>query len=212
MEIGCQVYNISFAIHTSMFSLSILALAAVHSFTSALAAEQPTITPAPTPTIAKRQVAGGSGTPILSTLHYEYTALPYQVYPYPVLRGPQYGFNQCNSTTLGPNSNCQTLIFNSPVRSHYTFFGLVLTYVVRMIFVSGDLQTRTVSLVTLKLKSSLTAQNHTTAPVSSPQVLSLASKFVPRMFLPPRSNRYKLNSGPKLPDTFRPWVSSRTKA
>ncbi|KIK06331.1 hypothetical protein K443DRAFT_674318 [Laccaria amethystina LaAM-08-1] len=100
-----------------MFSsklLSFLALAAVHSFTTALAAEQPTITPAPTPTIAKRQVAGGSGTPILSTLRYEYTALPYQVYPYAVLRGPQFGFNQCNSTTLGPNSNCQTLIFNGP--------------------------------------------------------------------------------------------------
>jgi hypothetical protein len=168
-----------------MFSsklLSFLALAAVHSFTSALAAEQPTITPAPTPTIAKRQVAGGSGTPILSTLRYEYTALPYQVYPYAVLRGPQFGFNQCNSTTLGPNSNCQTLIFNGPVRSHYTIFGRVLTYVIRMIFVSGDLRTRTVSLATLKLKSSLTAQSHTTAPVSFPQALSLASKFVPRIF------------------------------
>jgi len=30
------------------------------------------------------------------------------------LRGPQFGFNQCNSTTLGPESNCQTLIFNGP--------------------------------------------------------------------------------------------------
>lgn len=78
------------------------------------ASPDPQVTPPPTPTIAKRQVAGGAGTPILSTLHYAYTALPYQVYPYPVLRGPQYGFNQCNASTLGSTSNCQTLIFNGP--------------------------------------------------------------------------------------------------
>ncbi|KAF8180854.1 hypothetical protein BJ912DRAFT_814656, partial [Pholiota molesta] len=54
------------------------------------------------------------GTPILSTLHFAFTDLPFQVYPFPVLRGPQFGFNICNSTTLGNNSNCQTLIFNGP--------------------------------------------------------------------------------------------------
>ncbi|KIJ94512.1 hypothetical protein K443DRAFT_683675 [Laccaria amethystina LaAM-08-1] len=100
-----------------MFSSQLLlvaALAALHSFTLASEAPPPEITPAPTPTIDKRQVAGGTGTPVLSTLHYAYTNLPYQVYPYPVLRGPQYGFNQCNSTTLGDSSNCQTLIFNGP--------------------------------------------------------------------------------------------------
>ncbi|KAF8873666.1 hypothetical protein CPB84DRAFT_1894024 [Gymnopilus junonius] len=36
------------------------------------------------------------------------------VYPFQVLRDPQFGFNQCNSTTLGQNSNCQTLVFNGP--------------------------------------------------------------------------------------------------
>ncbi|KAF8953490.1 hypothetical protein BDZ97DRAFT_1929655 [Flammula alnicola] len=99
-----------------MFSSLLVAavLTSVHSFTFAYAAEAPIITPAPTPTIAKRQVAGGSGTPILSTLHYAFTDLPYQVYPFPVLRGPQFGFNQCNSTTLGSSSNCQTLVFNGP--------------------------------------------------------------------------------------------------
>lgn len=90
--------------------------AAFHSFTSVLAAEDPQITPAPTPTTPeRRQVAGASGTPILSTLHFAFTDIPYQVYPFAVLRGPQFGFNICNSTTLGPTSNCQTLIFNSPV-------------------------------------------------------------------------------------------------
>jgi hypothetical protein len=93
----------------------VAALAAVQSFTLVTAsADAPTITPAPSPTVAKRQVAGGSGTPILSTLKYAYTDLPYQVYPYQVLRGPQFGFNQCNATTLGDSSNCQTLVFNGP--------------------------------------------------------------------------------------------------
>lgn len=95
---------------TNHFFFSVLLLL------SANASPDPQVTPPPTPTIAKRQVAGGGGTPILSTLHYAYTELPYQVYPYAVLRGPQYGFNQCNASTLGSTSNCQTLIFNGPVR------------------------------------------------------------------------------------------------
>jgi hypothetical protein len=90
------------------------ALVGVHSFSPT--APEATITPAPRspPIEARDAVAGGPGTPILSTLTYPYTALPYQVYPFPVLRGPQTGYNQCNSSTLGPNSECQTLIFNGP--------------------------------------------------------------------------------------------------
>lgn len=93
-------------------------LASVHSFTFVAATEQPLITQAPQidHSIAKRQVAGGPGTPILSTLEYAFTALPEQVYPFPVLRGPQLGYNICNSTTQGANSLCQTLIVNSAVR------------------------------------------------------------------------------------------------
>jgi hypothetical protein len=97
------------------------ALATVYSFTSVVADES-TITPAPTPTagsvLEARQVAGGPGTPILSTLHYQYTALPYQVYPFAALRGPQSGYNICNSTTEGPSSLCQTLIVNDIVSLH----------------------------------------------------------------------------------------------
>lgn len=52
----------------------------------------------------------------LTSYHYEYDELPYQINPYPVGRGPQFGFNQCNSTTEGPESNCQTLVMNSLVR------------------------------------------------------------------------------------------------
>lgn len=37
---------------------------------------------------------------------------PYQVNPYAVGRGPQSGYNICNSTTAGDASQCQTLIMN----------------------------------------------------------------------------------------------------
>jgi hypothetical protein len=106
-----------------MFSSSFLValLASVHSFTfvAATSEPRPQITPAPRSPNAlevRDPIAGGSGTPILSTLTFAYTDLPYQVYPYKALRGPQFGFNQCNSTTQGATSNCQTLIFNSIVR------------------------------------------------------------------------------------------------
>ena len=39
-------------------------------------------------------------------------AQPYQVNPYNYLRGPQTGYNICNSTTAGDKSMCQTLIMN----------------------------------------------------------------------------------------------------
>lgn len=42
------------------------------------------------------------------------TDAPYQVYPAstPYVRGPQTGYNICNSTTEGPTSMCQTMYFN----------------------------------------------------------------------------------------------------
>ncbi|KAJ7838962.1 hypothetical protein B0H13DRAFT_1911511 [Mycena leptocephala] len=96
-------------------SLLSAALAAVQclSWVAAEAhAEDPVITPAPTPTqaLAARQVAGGSGTPILSTITYPYTALPSQVYPFAVLRGPQFGYNQCGAANATATANCQTLV------------------------------------------------------------------------------------------------------
>lgn len=39
---------------------------------------------------------------------------PYQVdYNTAAIRGPQYGFNICNSTTQNQNSNCQTIMVNN---------------------------------------------------------------------------------------------------
>ncbi|KAK7045270.1 macrophage activating glycoprotein [Favolaschia claudopus] len=77
--------------------------------------EEPVITPAPSPTheLAERQVAGGEGTPILATLTFPYTALPTQVYPFAVLRGPQFGYNQCGAENASSTANCQTLVVNN---------------------------------------------------------------------------------------------------
>ena len=38
---------------------------------------------------------------------------PYQVNLADAVRGPQQGYNQCNSTTEGPDSLCQTVMVNS---------------------------------------------------------------------------------------------------
>jgi hypothetical protein len=103
------------------------ALVAVHSFTPALADENPsTITTAPkakrTPyshhDIAKRQAGSSIETtsPLpLTDYQYPYSAIPEQVNPFAVGRGPQAGYNRCNSTTEGPTSECQTMEVNSLV-------------------------------------------------------------------------------------------------
>jgi len=51
-------------------------------------------------------------TPLVSVL-YPYSALPDKVYPSPIVRGPQYGYNRCNSSTQNQNSLCQTIFVNS---------------------------------------------------------------------------------------------------
>ena len=114
----------------SFLNLFVAVLASVHSLITFVAASQPPeqvvadprITAAPSQAeIVKRQ-AGSPNTPILSTLLYSYSALPEQVYPFPVLRGPQFGYNICNSTTQGNASLCQTLIVNSAVRLFLSLF------------------------------------------------------------------------------------------
>lgn len=92
-----------------MFSVRLLtALIATYSTcTSVLALEDAsTITAAPSPTvaaIAKRATAS----PLTDYL-YPYSAVPYQVNPFPPAtaggRGPQTGYNRCNASTEGPNS------------------------------------------------------------------------------------------------------------
>lgn len=101
------------AITTALLAAAI----AISSFASAEPV-YPTITPAPSPTrvIKGRQATTTyeTTTPLpLTEYFYPISAVPYQVNPFPVERGPQSGYNQCNSTTEGPNALCQTLEFNS---------------------------------------------------------------------------------------------------
>jgi len=50
----------------------------------------------------------------LASKHFSYpTGIPYQADPDNLLRGSQFGYNLCNSTTEGPNSLCQTSFLNS---------------------------------------------------------------------------------------------------
>ncbi|KAF7970700.1 hypothetical protein HWV62_23238 [Athelia sp. TMB] len=100
-------------------------LIAVHSFAPALAADDATtITASPlarrTPgAVAKRATSAHVTTyetisPLpLTEYHYPYSAIPEQVNPYAIGRGPQAGYNICNSTTEGATSECQTMVVNT---------------------------------------------------------------------------------------------------
>ncbi|CAE6369767.1 unnamed protein product [Rhizoctonia solani] len=49
----------------------------------------------------------------LTDKKYTWPDVPYQVSPEAIGRGPQFGFNICNSTTENQESNCQTAFVNS---------------------------------------------------------------------------------------------------
>ncbi|KAJ1307033.1 hypothetical protein OPQ81_008012 [Rhizoctonia solani] len=49
----------------------------------------------------------------LAATKYTWPNVPYQVSPEAIGRGPQFGFNICNSTTQNQQSNCQTAFVNS---------------------------------------------------------------------------------------------------
>jgi len=66
--------------------------------------------------IASAQQITGTFPPVpLASKHFQYPDnIPYQAdTDQGLIRGTQYGYNQCNSTTEGPNSLCQTSFFNS---------------------------------------------------------------------------------------------------
>ena len=72
-----------------------------------------------TPTASTPAVSTpAASTPLpLTQYHFPYSALPEKINPIAFGRGPQSGINRCNSTTEGPDSECQTIIFNSLVCS-----------------------------------------------------------------------------------------------
>ncbi|GAA5825766.1 hypothetical protein JCM11251_000363 [Rhodosporidiobolus azoricus] len=88
-------------------------LVAAASFAS-FAVAQSTLTAAPSPSQIVQAVkrAESSALP-LTEYSYSYGSQPYQVNPYASGRGPQSGYNICNSTTSGPDSQCQTAILNN---------------------------------------------------------------------------------------------------
>jgi len=77
---------------------------------SAPAAASSSVAPPPATTAASAPAAGDT---VLTDKHYTYPDLPYQVDTDPTGRGPQSGYNICNSTTVGPNSQCQTSFIDS---------------------------------------------------------------------------------------------------
>jgi len=99
------------------------ALVAVHSFAPVIATDEATITHPPparrTPSshhdLAKRAATTYETTsPLpLTDYQYPYSAIPNQVNPYAIGRGPQAGFNICNSTTENAASECQTMEVNT---------------------------------------------------------------------------------------------------
>lgn len=68
-------------------------------------AQSTTSPPSSAPTI------GNSPLP-LTDYTFTYPNLPQQVNPFPTGRGPQFGYNVCNSSTEGPTSLCQTMFLN----------------------------------------------------------------------------------------------------
>ncbi|TNY22591.1 hypothetical protein DMC30DRAFT_136004 [Rhodotorula diobovata] len=74
-------------------------------------AAQATVTAIATTANVQVKAAAQSALP-LTQYTYAYSDIPYQVNPYKSTRGPQSGYNQCNSTTEGDDALCQTLIAN----------------------------------------------------------------------------------------------------
>ncbi|GAA5861024.1 hypothetical protein JCM8547_008010 [Rhodosporidiobolus lusitaniae] len=81
---------------------------------ASFALAQSTLTAAPSASqVAKAVKRAESSALPLTEYTYSYGSQPYQVNPYASGRGPQSGYNQCNLTTAGPDSECQTLIANN---------------------------------------------------------------------------------------------------
>jgi len=96
---------------------AILSLATLLLASSAFATPSPQITAAPMvkkDMVYARQAAGSATTALpLTDYQFTYPNVPYKVNPFASGRGPQSGYNICNSTTEGPNSLCQTAFVNS---------------------------------------------------------------------------------------------------
>ncbi|GAA5861026.1 hypothetical protein JCM8547_008011 [Rhodosporidiobolus lusitaniae] len=127
-----------------MRSFTAFLLMGVAASTTALAiSDSSTITAGPSATqIAKAKRAESSALP-LTEYTYSYDAVPYQVNPYNSGRGPQSGVNQCNSSTVTADSQCQTLVANN--MSDFCIWGSPTTNETSTI---GDIEAAVVSYCT----------------------------------------------------------------
>lgn len=69
-----------------------------------------------------------------------------------LLRGSQFGYNQCNTTTEGPESNCQTAVINSIDGASQVTCLICLVHSVIQTFVYGPLQSQARLLLTRRVR------------------------------------------------------------
>lgn len=94
-------------------TLNFITLSALLTLTRAAGHSSSTITSHPVRAAATATAATAAGSPSpLTDYTFAYSAVPSQVNPFAVGRGPQWGYNQCDNSTAGPGSLCQTLIVN----------------------------------------------------------------------------------------------------
>ncbi|GAA5889211.1 hypothetical protein JCM6882_000676 [Rhodosporidiobolus microsporus] len=88
------------------------------------AAASSTVTEIATTKSTSNKAAAASALP-LTQYTYAIEDVPYQVNPYKSERGPQSGYNICNDTTKGDDSQCQTLVANT--LADFCVWGSALT-------------------------------------------------------------------------------------
>ncbi|GAA5827617.1 hypothetical protein JCM3770_006873, partial [Rhodotorula araucariae] len=91
---------------------STLATTATALATKPAKATEKTITAIATSASGEAQATASASALPLTHYTYAWDDIPYQVNPYKSERGPQSGYNICNSTTEGDDSLCQTLVAN----------------------------------------------------------------------------------------------------
>jgi len=105
---------VNFIPYTAVLLASILSVRAATTPTPSSSSSASSVTPPPTITATPTAVTVAGTSPLpLTQYTFTYPNLPEQVNPFDSGRGPQSGYNICNSTTEGPNSQCQTMFVNS---------------------------------------------------------------------------------------------------
>ncbi|KAG8994253.1 hypothetical protein FRB94_007282 [Tulasnella sp. JGI-2019a] len=97
-----------------MFSLLALTAGALAGSVAAQSSSSAAAAVATSKAATATTAAANADSTILVDKTFTWGDLPYKVDTDPTGRGPQSGYNICNSTTVGPDSQCQTAFINSP--------------------------------------------------------------------------------------------------